>query len=347
MKRDYYEILNVQRNASSNEIKKSFRKLAQTCHPDKNQGDPKSEEQFKELNEAYEVLMDPDKRAGYDRYGHNQPQGGGGGFNPFEHFNGMGFNPFGDFFNGDIFGGRGNRQQGVQRGEDLQCVVEIGLEEVFTGCVREINFSKHVVCEGCEGKGSERNSSTITCSTCGGHGRVNVAHGPFHVTQTCPACRGSGQYIKDLCKSCNGEGRKPGNHRVRITIPIGIEDGTGLRVSGNGSAGKRNGQPGDLICAIKIREHNFFKRDGLDLHCKVNIPFVLAALGGDVPIQGLDKNYTVTVPPGTQSEDTLRIPEGGLISHSSRGSIYVQVKVTVPQTLTDEQKQALLVYANL
>ena len=345
MKRDYYEILSVQKTASESEIKKSFRKLAQTCHPDKNQGDPKSEEAFKELNEAYEVLMDPEKRANYDRFGHNQPQGGG--FNPFDHFNGGGFNPFADFFHGGIFGNRANRQQNSERGENLQCFIEVELVEVLTGCDRELNYSRHVRCESCVGKGSENGASVISCGTCNGHGRVTIAHGPFHVAQTCPACRGSGQHIKDLCKSCNGEGRVTGSHRVRVSVPVGIEDGANLRINGCGSVGRRNGESGDLFCTVKLKEHNFFKREGINLHCKVNVPFVLATLGGEIPIQGLDNAYTVSVPPGTQSETVLHIPESGLKTHSSRGSIYVQIKITVPQTLTDEQKQALLVFANL
>jgi molecular chaperone DnaJ len=345
MKRDYYEVLNVQRNAPESEIKKSFRKLAQTCHPDKNQGDPDSEEAFKELNEAYEVLMDPERRANYDRYGHNQPQAGG--FNPFEHFGGMGFNPFGDFFNGDIFGGRGGGRQVNTRGEDLQCVINLTLEEVYSGCDKELTYTRHKSCSSCNSTGGANGAPLDNCGTCNGQGRVTVIHGPFHMAQPCPMCRGEGKVIRTPCSVCKGEGRVAEPHTVRVSIPISIEDNTHLKVTGSGSAGRRGGPSGDLICLIKVKEHAKFKRSGVNLLCETGIPFVLAALGGEIPLEGIDGVYSVTVPPGTQSETTLRLPGRGLMTPNGRGDVLMRVRVTVPHSLTDEQKQALLVFANL
>jgi molecular chaperone DnaJ len=351
MKKDYYELLNVPRSATESDIKKSFRKLAQVYHPDKNLGKKDSEETFKEINEAYEVLMDPDKRSAYDRFGHagvgasnqsNNPFGGMG----FDPFGGMGFDPFAQFFRSGR-AARSNNRTGPTQGEDLQCTLSITLEEVYNGTEKEIHYTKHSKCPKCTGTGSANGNSPQTCTTCQGRGSVNIIHGPFHVSQTCPACGGGGVIIITPCEHCNGEGRVEGAHIVRIKIPIGVETATQLRMPGGGSIGRRGGPPGDLYCNIAVLQHAFYTRENLNLKCNVNVPFVTATLGGEIDISGINEVYNLIIPPGTHSETVLSIPGKGIKSPNMQGDILARVRVTVPENLTNEQKQALLAFASL
>lgn len=351
MKRDFYEVLKVNRSASEEEIKRSYRKLAQEYHPDKNQGDPKSEEMFKELGAAYEVLMNAEKRAAYDRFGHDGPVNsnhGGGPFNPFDvfnsAFNGAGFS---QFFHGNHPQRHNNHAS--QRGEDILHVIQVTLEEVHTGVDREINLKKYVRCEVCKGTGCKQGSTPISCSTCHGNGVVNIVHGPFHVTQPCPGCHGSGSIIKDFCTSCNGEGRSVSERVVRISVPRGIDTNTRLRIAGDGSVGTRGGAAGDLFFHIEVLSHDRFTREGFNLSCKIDVPFVVAVLGGEITIQGIIEKHTVNIPPGTQTDTIIKISNTGLQHQNSteRGDILAQVKISVPIDSSKEQRDALLIYSRL
>ena len=344
-KRCYYETLEVERTADDSKLKAAFRKLAMKWHPDKNPGDASSEVKFKEINEAYEVLKDGEKRAAYDRYGHaafEQGMGGAGG----PGF-GAGFaSSFSDIFE-DLFGmagQRGGRGGGRERGADLRYNMEITLEEAFQGKTAQIEIPVSVTCEPCSGTGAKAGTKPKTCSTCGGQGRVRQAQGFFTLERTCPTCQGRGQMIEDACPNCAGSGRVTRDRTLSVNIPQGVEDGTRIRLAGEGEAGVRGGPPGDLYIFLSLSTHEFFQRDGADLHCRVPISMVAAALGGEFEVPTIDKGKTkVKVPPGTQSGRRFRIASKGMpvLRSSQAGDMYIQVAVETPVNLTRRQRELL------
>jgi molecular chaperone DnaJ len=346
-KRCYYETLEVERDADDSVLKSSFRKLAMKFHPDRNPGDDTSEVKFKEINEAYEVLKDKDKRAAYDRYGHAafEQGGGGAGF-------GAGFaSSFSDIFE-DLFGMAGQRggRGGRERGADLRYNMEITLEEAFGGKTAQIEIPVSVTCEACSGIGAKAGTKPKTCSTCGGAGRVRQSQGFFTLERTCPGCQGRGQMIEDACPSCSGQGRVTRERTLSVNIPPGVEDGTRIRLAGEGEAGVRGGPPGDLYIFLSLSQHQFFQRDGADLHCRVPISMVTAALGGEFEVPTIEKGKTkVKVPAGTQSSRRFRIASKGMPVLRSRqmGDMYVQVVVETPQNLTKKQQELLAEFEKL
>jgi molecular chaperone DnaJ len=351
-KRDYYEVLGVTHEASSEEIKRSYRKLAVKFHPDKNPDDASAEEQFKEIGEAYDVLMDEDKRAAYDRFGHGAfAQGGGfrgGGFHdPFDIFREV-FGGGGGIFE-TFFGGGANRGEDRQRGSDLRYDMEITLEEAAFGVEKEIEIRKLDTCDKCAGTGAEPGSRTITCPSCGGRGQVISSRGFFQVSQTCPRCRGAGKIIDKPCRACDGEGRVEKSGRVKLKIPAGISTGSRLRSSRNGEAGIRGGPQGDLYVVIHVQEHSVFQRDEDNLYCEVPIPFTMAALGGDVDVPTLEGKANVKVPAGTQSGQMFRLRGKGVINVNGRdrGDLMARLIVEVPTHLNGEQRQRLEEFALL
>lgn len=357
-KRDYYEILEVRRESTGDEIKKSYRKLAIKFHPDKNPGDHTAEEKFKELGEAYEILMDEQKRAAYDRYGHAAFQqgggfggGGAGGFHdPFDLFRevfGSGGGSGGIFEH--FFGGGAGGGDGRQRGSDLRYDLQITLEEAAFGCEKEVEIRKLDVCDTCNGSGAQAGSKAVTCGTCRGRGQVVASRGFFQVAQTCPTCQGTGQTIEKPCKSCHGEGRTEKTSRIKLKIPAGIDEGARLRSAGGGEAGLRNGSSGDLYVVIHVKEHAVFQRDGMDLHCEMPIPFSVAALGGEVKVPSLKGTVALKIPPGTQGGTIFRVRGQGMpaLGSASKGDILAQVQVEVPTRLNSEQRKALEHFSEL
>lgn len=356
--RDYYEILEVRRESTGEEIKKSYRKLAIKFHPDKNPGDHEAEERFKELGSAYEVLMDEQKRAAYDRYGHAAFKqgggfgGGGGGHDPFDVFRevfgsgGGSGGIFEHFFGG---GGGGQDSSGRQRGSDLRYDLQITLEEAATGCEKEIEIRKLDACETCDGSGAQKGSRAVTCTTCRGRGQVVVSRGFFQVAQTCPTCQGTGQTIEKPCKTCHGDGRQERTSRVKLKIPAGVDDGARLRSGGGGEAGLRGGASGDLYVVIHLKEHSIFERDGMDLHCEMPIPFSVAALGGEVRVPTLTGAVSLKIPAATQGGSVFRIRGQGMpgLQSSSKGDILARVQVEVPTRLNADQRKALEHFAEL
>ncbi|HZE58912.1 MAG TPA: molecular chaperone DnaJ [Chthoniobacterales bacterium] len=352
-KRDYYEVLSVSRTASEEEVKRSYRKLAVKYHPDKNPDDPHAEEKFKELGEAYDVLMDADKRAAYDRFGHaafTQGMGRGGGFHdPFdifrEVFSGAGGGIFESFFGG----GATTDREGRQRGSDLRYDMQITLEEAAFGVDKEIEVRKLDTCAKCAGKGAEPGSRTINCPSCGGRGQVISSRGFFQVSQTCPRCRGVGQIIEKPCRACDGEGRAENTSRIQLKIPAGIADGSRLRSSGNGEAGIRGGPAGDLYVVIHIKEHPIFQREDDNLYCEVPISFTLAALGGEIPVPTLEGKANLKIPAGTQSGQVFKLRGKGVanVNARDRGDLFARLLVEVPSRLNHEQRQKLEEFASL
>ena len=354
-KRDYYEVLGVDRNIGEEDLKRAYRKLAVKYHPDKNPGDHEAEEKFKELGEAYEALSDPNKRAAYDRYGHaafqNGMGGGGGGFHdPFDLFRevfsgGGGGGVFEQFFGG----GGGVDSSGRQRGSDLRYDLQITLEEAAKGCEKEIEIRKLDACEPCTGSGAQKGSKAVTCPTCRGRGQVVASRGFFQVAQTCPACHGSGRIIEKPCPSCQGEGRVEKTSRVKIKIPAGIDSDSRLRSTGGGEAGLRGGASGDLYVVVHIKEHEVFTRNGMDLACEVPIPFTTAALGGEIRVPTLDGAVSLKIPAGTQSGSTFRIRGLGMpaLQGLAKGDILTYVQVEVPTRLDSGQREALERFAEL
>jgi molecular chaperone DnaJ len=345
-KRCYYETLEVERTADESRLKAAFRKLAMKWHPDKNPGDATSEIRFKEINEAYEVLKDGEKRAAYDRFGHAAfEQGGGGpGF-------GAGFaSSFSDIFE-DLFGMAGQRSRGGrERGADLRYNMEISLEEAFQGKTAQIEIPVSVTCESCSGIGAKAGTKPKTCGMCGGAGRIRQAQGFFTLERTCPGCQGRGQMIEDPCPSCSGSGRVTRERTLSVNIPQGVEDGTRIRLAGEGEAGLRGGPPGDLYIFLSLTAHEFFQRDGADLHCRVPISMVTAALGGEFEVPTIDKGKAkVKIPSGTQSNRRFRIASKGMPVLRSRqtGDMYVQVVVETPQNLTKKQQELLAEFEKL
>src|SRR6266700_3411785 len=351
-KRDYYEVLGVQRNVSEEEVKRAYRKLAVKFHQDKNPDDPHAEEKFKEIGEAYDVLMDPDKRAAYDRFGHAafaQGTAARGGFHdPFdilrEVFRGAGGGIFETFF-----GGVGTRSEDRQRGSDLRYDMQIKLEEAAFGVEKEIEIQKLDTCDKCQGSGAEPGSRTINCPACGGRGQVISSRGFFQVSQTCPRCRGAGQIIEKPCRQCDGEGRVEKLSRVKLKIPAGIGEGSRLRSSRNGEAGIRGGPQGDLYVVIHIKEHKVFQRDGDNLYCEVPISFSVAALGGEIDVPTLEGRAHLKVPPGPQSGQMFRLRGKGIanVHGRGRGDLLARLIVEVPSHLNVEQRRKLEEFAEL
>src|ERR1700741_3568026 len=347
-KRCYYETLEVDRNPDDTRLKAAFRKLAMKWHPDRNPGDKASEVRFKEINEAYEVLKDGDKRAAYDRFGHaafEQGAGGGPGF-------GAGFaSSFSDIFE-DLFGMAGQRGRGGgrERGADLRYNMEITLEEAFLGKTAQIEIPVSVTCESCSGTGAKAGTKPKTCSMCGGAGRVRQAQGFFTLERTCPGCQGRGQMIEDPCPACAGAGRAARERTLSVNIPQGVEDGTRIRLAGEGEAGVRGGPPGDLYIFLSIGAHPFFQREGADLHCRVPVSMVTASLGGEFEVPTIDGGKTkVKVPEGTHSGRRFRLAGKGMPVLRSRqsGDMYVQVVVETPQKLTKKQRELLAEFERL
>jgi molecular chaperone DnaJ len=342
-KRDFYELLGVAKTASDADLKSAFRKAAMQCHPDRNPGDHAAEARFKELNEAYQTLSDPNKRAAYDRYGHAAfEQGGMGGMG--DGFASSMADIFDDLF-GDMMGRRGGRSSGGrERGADLRYNLEIALEEAYRGKTAAIRLPTAMTCEACAGSGAKPGSKPHVCKTCGGHGRVRAQQGFFAIERTCPACHGRGQTIDNPCDICVGSGRVTRERNLSVNVPAGVEDGTRIRLSGEGEAGHRGGAPGDLYIFLSIKPHPFFQRDGADLYCRVPISMVQAALGGEFIVRTLDGgDANVRVPEGCQSGRQLKLRGKGMPALRSRdvGDLYVQVNVETPQNLTRRQRELL------
>ncbi|MGI9237379.1 MAG: molecular chaperone DnaJ [Woeseiaceae bacterium] len=340
-KRDYYEVLGVQKSASDDEIKKAYRRLAMKHHPDRNKDDDGSEERFKEAKEAYEVLKDGDKRAAYDRFGHEGLRGAAGGAG------GFGAEGFGDIFGdvfGDIFGGgrRGGGQQ-VFRGADLGYELRLDLENAVAGDDVKIDVPTQVSCETCSGSGAKKGSEPVQCSTCGGVGQVRMQQGFFSIQQTCPACKGAGTTIADPCNDCHGRGRVRKTRTLAVKVPAGVDDGDRIRLSGEGEAGRNGGPPGDLYVEIRVNPHKLFERDGSNLSCEIPVSFAAATLGGEVELPTLDGNVALKVPSGTQSGKVFRLRGKGVrtVRDARVGDLFAQVAVETPVNLTAEQRDLL------
>ena len=343
-KRDYYEVLEVPRTASDVEIKSSYRKLAMKYHPDRNPGDTAAEEAFKEAAEAYAVLADADKRSAYDRFGHAAVNSAAGqGFDPSV------FSEFGDFGDilgnmfgfGDIFGGR--RRGGPQRGADLRYDLEISFEESARGCETAIQIPRQETCEACQGVGAAPGTTPTTCAQCRGQGQVRMQQGFFTVARTCPQCRGAGRIITKPCEACKGVGNVTRERKITVKIPPGIAMGQQLRLQGEGEAGSAGGPAGHLYVVIHVQEHEFFRRDGLNLFCEIPVNFTTVTLGGDIQVPTLDGPEKVKVPEGTQTGTTLRLRGKGMpdVNGRGKGDLFATVQVRTPKKLTKDQRHAL------
>src|SRR5438874_2120780 len=347
-KRCFYDVLGVERSADEGELKSAFRKLAMKWHPDRNPGDKNCEARFKEINEAYEILKDPDKRAAYNRFGHAAfEHGGPGGAAGF----GADFgSAFSDLFEG-IFGmGAGRARSGRERGADLRYNMEIRLEEAYSGKTAHVRIPTSVTCESCSGSGAKAGTRPKACPTCGGQGRIRHAQGFFTLERTCPTCQGRGQVIDNPCGVCSGSGRVTRERTLSVNVPPGVEDGTRIRLSGEGEAGTRGGPPGDLYIFLSIAGHAFFQRDGADLHCRVPISMVLAALGGEIEVPTIDGNHSrVKVPESSQSGRRFRLQGKGMPALRSKqfGDMYIQVLVETPQKLSKRQRELLAEFERL
>lgn len=359
-KRDYYDILGLSKGAGEAEIKKAYRKLAMKYHPDQNAGDKTAESKFKELNEAYEVLKDQEKRAAYDQYGHaafDPSMGGGQGprSHPGGGFHGAG-NGFSDIFEevfGDFMGGGarpGGARSSAQQGADLRYDVSVTLEEAFKGHQKKVSLTTTLKCEDCSGAGAEKGSSSKACPLCHGAGVVRTRQGFFTMERTCSRCAGAGQVIEKPCKSCYGQGRKQGKRSLTISIPAGIEDGSRIRLQGEGEAGVRGGPQGDLYIFVSVKKHDFFSREGADLYSEVPIPMTVAALGGTIEVPTIEGGKArITIPEGTQTGKTFRLKGKGMsqLRRSLRGDLYVQAEVETPVKLTARQKELMKEFSKL
>ncbi|WP_372874868.1 molecular chaperone DnaJ [Pseudomonas sp.] len=344
-KRDYYEVLGVERGASEAELKKAYRRLAMKHHPDRNPDDKASEDMFKDANEAYEVLSDAGKRAAYDQYGHagvDPSMGGAGGAG----FGGANFSDiFGDVFS-DFFGGaggRGGQRGGVQRGSDLRYTLELDLEEAVRGTTVSIRVPTLVNCKVCEGSGAKKGTAPVTCTTCGGIGQVRMQQGFFSVQQTCPRCHGSGKMITDPCGSCHGHGRVEEHKTLSVKVPPGVDTGDRIRLSGEGEAGAMGGPAGDLYVVVNVREHSIFQRDGKHLYCEVPISFADAALGGELEVPTLDGRVKLKIPEGTQTGKLFRLRGKGVapVRGGGAGDLMCRVAVETPVSLDRRQRELL------
>ncbi len=352
-KRCFYEILGVSRTCSDVELKSAFRKQAVQFHPDKNPGDKAAEAKFKEVNEAYQILSDGQKRAAYDQYGHAAFEhghgGGGGGFGMGEGFAASMADIFDDLFGDVMGGGRRGRSTGRERGSDLRYNMEVTLEEAFRGKSAALKIPTSVSCEVCAGSGAKAGSKPKACSTCGGAGRVRAQQGFFSIERTCPSCQGRGEVIENPCPNCSGAGRTTRDRSLSVNIPAGIEDGTRIRLSGEGEAGLRGGPAGDLYIFLSIKPHPFFQREGADLYCRVPISMVQAALGGEIKVRAVDgEEVKVKVDEGTQSGRQFKIKGRGMPVLRSRefGDLYIQANVETPQNLTKRQRELLAEFEN-
>ncbi|KPP86475.1 MAG: chaperone protein DnaJ [Rhodobacteraceae bacterium HLUCCO07] len=357
-KRDFYEVLGVSRGASTDEIKKAYRKKAKELHPDRNADNPQAEAQFKEANEAYEVLKDADKKAAYDRFGHAAFEGGmgGGGARPGGHPGHGDFaSAFSDVFDdlfGDFMGGRGGPggRQRATRGADLRYNMRITLEEAFSGLQKTINVPSSVQCDACDGTGAESGSEPTTCPTCSGMGKVRAQQGFFTVERTCPTCGGLGQIVQNPCKICHGQGRVHKDRSLSVNIPAGVETGTRIRLAGEGEAGMRGGPAGDLFIFIEVEKHDLFEREGNDLFCRVPVSMTAAALGGDIEVPTIDGGRSrVKIPAGSQSGRQMRLRGKGMpaLRGGPAGDMFIELAVETPVNLTARQKELLKEFEEL
>jgi len=350
-KRDYYDVLGASKGSSADELKKAYRKKAKELHPDRNSDNPKAEEQFKEVNEAYEALKDPDKKAAYDRYGHaafeggmGGPRGGQGQGDFASAFSDVFDDLFGDFMGGGGGGRQGGGRQRASRGSDLRYNLRVSLEDAYSGIQKTINVPTSVSCSNCNGTGAESGAEPTTCPTCSGMGKVRAQQGFFTVERTCPTCSGMGQIIKDPCNGCAGQGRIEKDRSLSVNIPAGVETGTRIRLAGEGEAGLRGGPNGDLYIFIEVREHQLFQRDGQDLFCNVPVSMSSAALGGDIEVPTIDGGRSrVKVPAGSQSGRQMRLRGKGMpgLRGGGHGDMFIELAVETPVNLTSRQKELL------
>ncbi len=343
-KQDYYDTLDVDRGAGAADLKKAYRKLAMQFHPDRNPDDAAAEHRFKEVNEAYAVLRDADKRAAYDRFGHAAFENGGGGpgAGGFDSNFGAGFADIFDEMFGDFMGG--GRGGGAQRGTDLRYNMEISLEEAFEGKTAEIRVPSSISCDSCAGTGAAKGSSPVTCGTCKGRGRMRAQQGFFTIERTCSSCHGIGRVIERPCTGCQGAGRVEKTKSLKINIPPGVEEGTRIRLTGEGEAGVRGAAPGDLYIFLAVRPHRLFQRNGADIYCRAPIPMTTASLGGTIEVPAIDGSRArVTLPAGTQSNRQFRLKDKGMsiLRSNARGDMYIEVTVETPVNLTKRQKELL------
>ncbi len=342
-KQDFYELLGVSRDANADVVKKAFRKLAMTCHPDRHPGDKAAEQKFKDINEAYDVLKDEQKRAAYDRYGHAAFENGGRGPGGADFGFATGFADIFDEMFGEFTGQR-RGQQSATRGNDLRYNLEITLEDAFKGQQATVRVPTLVACESCSGSGAETGSKPINCPTCQGHGRVRAQQGFFTIERTCPTCHGAGRVIENPCRVCSGQGRVRREKTLAVAIPAGVEDGTRIRLAGEGEAGMRGGAPGDLYIFLAVKPHRFFQRDGTDIHCRVPISMPTAALGGSLEVPAIDGTRAkLTVPAGSQSGRQFRLRGKGMsvLRSPARGDMYIEVVVETPVNLSKRQQELL------
>ena len=344
-KKDYYQVLEVDKSVAQADLKKAYHKLAMQYHPDRNPDDHQAEKKFKEINEAYDVLKDEQKRAAYDRFGHEAFQASGGGRN---HASGGEFNQdindiFGDFFS-DFMGSAGRRQKPSAKikGSDLKYNISITLEEAFKGVDKNINFAAELTCDRCKGSGGVDGSGMVDCDNCGGRGATRIQQGFFTLEQSCSKCRGAGQIIKNPCPKCHGMGRYSQNKNLLVNIPAGIEDGSRIRLVGEGEAGARGGSNGDLYIFVTIKTHEIFKVEGADLHCRLPINFTTAVLGGEIEVPVIDGGkVSLKIPAGIQNGEKLRLRDKGMtkVRSSARGDMLAQIYVEVPKNLTKKQRE--------
>ncbi|WP_418592331.1 molecular chaperone DnaJ [Ponticoccus sp. (in: a-proteobacteria)] len=355
-KRDYYDVLGATKGASADELKKAYRKKAKELHPDRNADNPEAESQFKEVNEAYEVLKDADKKAAYDRYGHAAFEGGmGGGPRPGGgmHGNADFASAFSDVFDdlfGDFMGGQRGGRQRAARGDDLRYNLRVTLEEAFNGIQKTINVPTSVQCGSCSGSGAEGGAEPVQCPTCSGMGKVRATQGFFTVERTCPTCSGLGQIIKNPCRTCSGSGRVQRDRALSVNIPAGVETGTRIRLGGEGEAGMRGGPPGDLYIFVEVTPHKIFEREGRELHCRVPVSMTVAALGGDIEVPTIDGGRSrVKIPSGSQSGRQMRLRGKGMpgLRQPGHGDMFIELAVETPVNLTSRQKELLKEFESL
>ncbi|MEM6824020.1 MAG: molecular chaperone DnaJ [Pseudomonadota bacterium] len=352
-KRDYYDVLGVGKSADPDAIKKAYRAKAKELHPDRNKDNPDAESQFKEVNEAYDILKDADRKAAYDRFGHAAFEGGTGGGRPGGHPGGDFASAFSDVFDdlfGDFMGGRGGGRQRATRGSDVRYNLRISLEDAFAGLQKTINVQTAMTCETCDGTGSEGGAEPVTCHTCSGMGKVRAQQGFFTVERTCPTCQGLGHIIKNPCKACGGAGRTMKERSLSVNVPAGVETGTRIRLAGEGEAGLRGGPPGDLYLFVEVTEHPLFQRDGMNLFCRVPVSMASAALGGDIEVPTIEGGRSrVKVPAGSQSGRQMRLRGKGMpaLRGGQTGDMFLEVAVETPVNLSGRQKELLREFEEL